>query len=137
MRPKIKGEYFDSAFLFNALMAWIISATLLLLIASVLLNELGCTEKSMGYVSSLISFIAALVAGITAGRKRKAGTLYTAMLTASVLVTALLTLGFMIEGVELVPSSVMSVISFSFTGCMVGTVFFSSTSSKKRYKPKV
>ena len=98
MHKYLKGEYYDSGFLLSALFAWVLSAVLLLLIASIVMNEIGCSEQSIGYVSSLISFVAALSAGIAAARKRKNGVLYTALLTASVLVTALLTLGFIING---------------------------------------
>ena len=138
MRPKLKGEYYDSAFLLSAVFVWLMSALLLLIISSIILNEAGCSEKSLGYVSSLISFLSALAAGIAAGRKRKAGTLYTALLTASVLVTALLTIGFLISGPSIEPSAVMSLISFSFTGCMVGVVFFSNPVQKrKKYRPQL
>ena len=136
MRPKINGEYYDSAFLLSACFVWMISATSMLLVASVLLSEFGCTEKSLGYVSSLITFLSAMLAGISAGRKRKLSTLYTSLLTASVLTTALLTIGFMINGRLLVPSSVMSLISFTFTGCMVGVVFFSVPINRKKHRMK-
>jgi len=135
---KIKGEYFDPRFLLSAAFAWLVSALILLLLSSILLNELGCTEKSLGYTSSAISFAAAMIAGMAAGRKRKAGAVYTALLTASAMVTALLTIGFMINGNEIEASAVMSVISFSFAGCLVGVVMFTgSGKNKKRYRPKL
>ena len=138
MRQKIKGDFFDPSFLLSAFFAWIISAMILLIISSIILNEMGCSEKSLGYVSSAISFITAVTAGISAGRKRKAGSVYTALLTATALVTTLLTIGFLVEGSAIEPSAVMSVISFSFTGCMLGAVFFAvPTQKKKRYRPQI
>ena len=138
MRPKIKGEYFDFAFLISAFFVWMMCALVLLLISSIILYEVGCTEKSLGYVSSTISFVSAAVSGAAAGRKRKNGALFTALLTASVLVVVLLTIGFLVNGSGISPSAVMSVISFSFTGCMVGVVFFSTPiHRKKRYRPQI
>lgn len=138
MRPKIKGEYFDFAFLISAFFAWMMCALALLLISSIILYEVGCTEKSLGYVSSGISFVSAAVCGASAGRKRRNGALFTALLTATVLVVALLTVGFLVNGAAISPSAVMSVISFSFTGCMLGAVFFSvPLHRKKRHRPQI
>ncbi len=139
MPQKIKGEYFDPRFLLSAAFTWLISALVLLLVSSIILNEAGCsTEKSLGYTSSVISFASALMAGIAAGKKRKVGAAYTALVTAAAMVTALLTIGFLINGTAIEASAVMSVISFSFAGCLVGAVLFTgSTSNKKRYKPKL
>ena len=138
MRPNIKGEYLDYTFLPGAIFAWFASAITLLLVSSVVLTELGCGEKILGYVSSAISFVSAAVAGVVAGGKRRTGLLYTALLTASALVVLLLTLGFLINSSAVEPSSVMSVISFSITGCMVGAVFFSTYGyKKKKYRPRI
>ena len=137
MRPYLKGEYYDSGFILSAVLAWILSAALLLLICSILLNELGCNEQSLGYVSSLISFLAAVAAGVAAARKRKSGLLYTALITASVIVTALLTLGFLINGPDIEPSAIMSIISFSYSGCLVGMFFYTPGRKRKHYKPRI
>ena len=138
MRPKIKGEYFDPTFLFRAFFAWFLSALLLLIIASIILKECEASERVMAYASSTISFIAALVAGVSAKKKGRAGSIYTSLLTASALVTALFTIGFLIDGSNIVPSSVMSVISFTFSGCLVGTVLVSLPDNKKKqYKPRI
>ena len=137
MHKYLKGEYYDSGFLLSAVFTWVLSAVLLLLIASIVMNEIGCNEQSIGYVSSLISFVAALSAGIAAARKRKNGVLYTALLTASVLVTALLTLGFIINGSDIEPSAILSIISFTFTGCLAGVVFYSPAKKRRQYKPRI
>ena len=122
MRTNLKGEYYDSSFLLAATFTWLISALVFLLIATILLNETGCGEQSFGYASSLITFLAAFAAGITAVKKRKTGLIYTALLTASVLVTVLLTLGFIIDGPALEPSAILSIISFTFSGCLSAAV---------------
>lgn len=138
MRPKIKGEYFDGSFILSALFAWFLSALLLLILSSIILNEAGCSEKALGYTSSVISFVSAFAAGIVTGRKRKTGALYASLLTASFLVVALLTVGFLVNGSSIEPSAVMSVISFSFAGCVAGGVMFPGGShKKKKYKPQL
>ena len=137
LRPKLKGDYQDFSFIPSSVFVWMLSALVLLIVSSVILNESGCSERSMGYVSSILSFSSAMAAGITAGRKRKAGALYTALLTASVLVVMLLTIGFMISSTMIEPSAVMSLVSFTFAGCLVGVVcFLPSNKRKKRYRPQ-
>ena len=138
LRQYLKKEYYDSSFLISAVVAWLITAFILLIICTVLLSELGCSEQSLGYTSSIISFLSALAAGITASKKRKSGTIYTALLTASVLIIALLTLGFMIDGSALQPSAIMSIISFTFSGCLVGIILvLVPIKKKKRYRPNI
>ena len=137
MRKYLKGEYYDSGFLLSAFAAWGLSAALLLLISSIILSELGCSEQSIGYASSLISFLSAFAAGIAASRKRKNGLLYTSLLTATVLVTALLTLGFIINGSKIEPSAILSIISFTFAGCVAGVVACVPVKQKKHYKPRI
>ena len=137
MHPKLKGEYQDFSFLPASIFAWFLSALLLLIVVSVFFNEMGCSERSLGYASSVLSFLCAMAAGIVAGRKRKAPALYTALLTASVLVIILLTIGFLISSTMIEPSAVMSLVSFSFSGCLVGVILFPADSRrKKRHKPQ-
>jgi len=138
LRPNLKGEYYDSSFLLAALFTWLISSLLLLLIATVVLSEIGCSEQSLGYASSLITFLSAFAAGVSAVKKRKTGLIYTALLTATVLVTALLTLGFIIDGPALEPSAILSIISFTFSGCLTAAVCDLLPFKKHRkHKPRI
>ena len=85
-----------------------------------------------------ISFVAAVGAGLAAAKKRRAKTVYTALLSAAVLTTALLTLGFLIAGEKLDPSAVLSLVSFSFAGCLVGAVLLGRPSkSDRKFYPRV
>ena len=137
MQKNIKGEYLDFSFLVSAFFIWLMSALVMLVISTIILNEFGCSEKSLGYTSSLLSFLTALCAGIAAGRKRKSGGLYTSLLTSTAIVIALLTIGFIIAGPDIEASAVMSLVSFTFAGCMAGIVFFSSPiQRRKRYRPQ-
>ncbi len=138
MHKKMKADYFDPVFLLSAFFYWFLCALILLIICSIILNESGASEKGIGYSSSVISFISAVAAGTAAGRKRNAGAFYTAILTAVALIIALLTLGFVINGSLIEPSSVMSVVSFTFSGCLVGVFFLSEIGrKKKKYRPKL
>lgn len=137
MRSIIKGDGYDPAFLLSSAFVWLISASILLIISAVILCEIGCTEQSLGYVSSFISFGSALAAGAAAARRRKKKNLYTALLTAAALVIALLTVGFLIDGIEIEASAIMSVVSFTFAGCVVGVISFSSGVKRKQYRPNI
>ena len=76
--------------------------------------------------------LAAVGAGIAAAKKRRTGAVYTALLSAAVLVTALLTVGFLIAGEKLDPSAVLSLVSFSFAGCLFGAVVLCHPAKKHR-----
>ena len=120
----------DMRFLFHGLLAWAVSALVLLPAAAFMISAAGINSGAAGYISSALSFMAALFAGRAAAAERQGGRLYSGLLCAAVLVTALLTLGFLIRGSEIEPSGILSVVSFSFAGCLVGAVFFSGR--KKR-----
>ena len=137
MLKSVKGDFFDSGFLLSAVVTWFLSAVLLLLLSSFVLHKLAVGERSLAYASSVISFLAAAFAGAAAARKRKGGSFYTALISAAVIVTALLTVGFIIEGSRLDPSGVLSVVSFTFAGCVVGAMLFGGRNRvKKKYYPK-
>ena len=134
----MKGEYPDSAFLLKAAAAWLICSLILLPTAALVLNACGATERALSMTSSAISFLAAVGAGLAAAKKRRAKTVYTALLSAAVLTTALLTLGFLIAGEKLDPSAVLSLVSFSFAGCLVGAVLLGRPPKRDRkFYPRV
>lgn len=137
MRPYLKGEYYDSVFLLSAMVSWLLCAVLLLTLSSVILNELGCNEQALGYVSSSISFISAACAGAAASRKRKRGIIYTSLLTATVIVISVLTLGFLIDGPAIEPSAIMSIISFTYTGCLLGVYISKPSKTKNHFKARI
>lgn len=125
-------------FLPKALLGWLVSAVILLLIAAGIVSKSKISSASIGYVSSALSFLTALTAGIVAGRTRRGGALYAGLLTAAALVICLLTAGFLAKGQDMEPSGILSVVSFTFAGCLFGSVFFSGrkkTGRKTRFKP--
>ncbi len=132
MFRSLKGELPDSSFLLRAAAAWLLCALILLPAAALVLNASGATERALSMTSSAISFLAAVGAGIAAAKKRRTGVVYTALLSAAVLVTALLTVGFLIAGEKLDPSAVLSLVSFSFAGCLFGAVVLCNPAKKNR-----
>ena len=137
MLSNIKTEAWEPRTVLCALAVWAVSALVLLCIACLILSKVSLGEAAMGYVSSALSFSSAAFAGAVLGRGRAGGVVYPAMLTAAVLVTVLLTVGFIIEGADLQSSGVLSVVSFTFTGCLFGAVAAGGKKSKshrKRYR---
>ena len=132
MFRSLKGELPDSSFLLRVAAAWLLCALILLPAAAFVLNASGATERALSMTSSAISFLAAVGAGIAAAKKRRTGAVYTALLSAAVLVTALLTVGFLIAGEKLDPSAVLSLVSFSFAGCLFGAVVLCNPAKKNR-----
>ena len=120
----------DGSFLLNAAAAWFLSAVLLLCIASVLANAAGLGEQGVAYLSSAVSFLCAAAAGTAAARKSTSNGLVTALMTGGFLVLLLLTVGFLIAGRNLDPSSILSLVSFSFAGALVGTLVMPKTAKK-------
>ena len=129
---------FDGRAAARAAAAWAMSATVLLIIASAIINASNCGEYIMGYVCSALSFLSAFSAGAAAVGKGRKGTLYAGALTGAVITTVLLTVGFIVKGSETEASAVLSVVSFTFAGSIAGAVIFGrgSASKRKRYAPR-
>lgn len=130
---------FDMRFLLRALLVWVLAAVVLLPAAAALVSRTEMGTEAIGYVSSAISFLTAVCAGAAAARGRKGGVLYAGLLTAAAVTILLLTIGFLIEGAAMEASGVLSVVTFTFAGCLVGSVFFIGRSARKktRFDPKL
>lgn len=110
----------DLRLLLRSILTWLVSALVLLILSAFILSRIGVGSAVLGYVSSGISFLAALAAGIVLGRDRRSGLLVRAMLAGLILVVLLLTAGFLVGERELSPSGILSVVSFTFAGAVVG-----------------
>lgn len=106
----------------RALFAYLLASFVLLVLASFLLSRSGAGSNILGYVSSAISFLAAFLSTRVLLRSQKALSLYTAALFGVLLVILLLTLGFLAGERSLDPSGVLSVISFTFAGVLLGAL---------------
>lgn len=135
MLSSLKPEATDARVILSALAAWAVSALALLCLASFILGKVNAGEGAMGYISSALSFLTAICAGAAVGKSRAGSVVYMALLTAAVLVTALLTIGFMVEGTAIDASGVLSVVSFTFAGCLAGAMLFTGK-KQKNYKQR-
>ena len=106
--------------LVRALCVYVLSAFLLLVLASFLLWRSDVGSHVLGYVSSGISFLASFLSTRLLLHAQKSRSLVTAMLFGVLLVILLLTLGFLAGERSLDPSGVLSVVSFTFAGVLLG-----------------
>ncbi|MBQ7693165.1 MAG: TIGR04086 family membrane protein [Oscillospiraceae bacterium] len=120
----------DGGFLLHAAAAWTVSACLLLCVGSVLANAVGMGELGISYLSSCLSFLCAAAAGAAASRKAGTAGLWTALMTGTFLVILLLTLGFLIQGRDMDPSSILSLVSFTYAGTLVGVLLMPKKAKK-------
>lgn len=111
----------DFSFLARAFAAWAVCAAALLLCGTVLYASDGAALSSLGYASSLISFLAAVGAGAAAASAGKERRLLRGLLSAACLSAVLMLTGFLIKG-KLDGSAVLSVLSFTLTGCVLGSM---------------
>ena len=107
--------------LLRAMGAWALAALVLLPLAALLLSRLPIGSAALGYWSSALSFLAAFFAGLTAGDRRREGSVPACLLAGLLLSIALLTLGILTGG-GLDPSGILSVVSFTFAGVLLGGV---------------
>ena len=133
--PETQKTGRDLTFLLRALCAWLICAAALLLCAAVLFASNAAPISRLGYGSSSISFFAALGAGATACAGRKEGRFLTGLLTSCVLIALLLLTGFLIRG-HLQSGAVLSMLSFTLTGCMLGALLPAKRKKRGRVRPK-
>ena len=118
--------------LLAGLLWWLAAAALLTLVGGLLLSKGVIAYSGLGYLSSAMSFAAALVAGIGIG-KRGAGLLRAGIFSLALAVLLLL-LGYMFSDGALSSSGVLNVVSFTISGCLLGVMLsgLGKTSSGKK-----
>lgn len=109
--------------LLTAVPVWLICALLLTTIASLINNRAGLSLRDLGISSSAISFLSAFAAGCACIRVRKSKRLITGLICAGVLIVILLTCGYIISSGLPEQGAVISVTSFTLSGCLFGAVF--------------
>ena len=115
----------------RGLVAWILTAAICLLISSCLVAKGIISYKGIGYLSSGISFLAALFAGNQIG-KGECRSLLNCITGAVCLVIILLTLGSIISRGSLSPSGILSAATFTITGFLTGSLLPIAGGNKKR-----
>ena len=125
----------DGRCLLRAAVGWVVCSLVLLTLTTFIANTAGMGEGSLGYISSAISFLAAAAAGFVSVHGKQTGRFGTAMITATALVILLLSTGFLIKGEDMDPSSIISLVSFTYAGVLLGTVIKpAKSSSKQRFR---
>jgi putative membrane protein (TIGR04086 family) len=112
----------DGGSLLRAAAAWMLSAPVFLALAALAANVTGAGERSIGYISSAVSFLSAAAAGYNAMRNQKSAGIAAALITATAIVIMLLSVGFLIKGEEMNASSMISLVSFTYAGILVGAI---------------
>ena len=112
--------------------AWFLSAAILLLLGALLASALSMGERELAWLSSAISFFAAAAAGHAVSGGRGRGRLGAALITALAITILLLTVGCFIQGKDMDPSAILSLVSFTFSGCLVGAFLLSHTKRKRK-----
>lgn len=132
------SQALDIRFLPDAILMWFISAIILLPLAALAAELTRCSEAGLAYISSSTIFLTSLAAGAKAIRTRKKSAVITAIISALSIIIITLTLGFVIAGDKLEPDGILSLVTFTFSGALVGSVFFagSNRKSKRSLSPK-
>jgi len=123
-------------FLVKAAKAWCLTALPLLFLSAFIVSVYSVGSDKLAYISSAISFIAAAFAGRCSAAKRKGGTLVSGLVSSCFIVVLLLSIGFAVDSQCISVSGVISVVSFTFSGCLFGSVILSELlkiKTKKRF----
>ena len=125
--------------LLRGLLAWAMTALFLLLLASATLAGTGTGSGILGYVSSAVSFLSALAAGLLGTDRKRGRLLLQGLAVALLLILVLLTAGFLASERQLNQSGVLSVVSFTVAGALLGSVISgqSGASGRKRSRGKL
>ena len=126
-----KTENWTAAAWAQSLFTWLLVAAILLLFSAWLLARGVIPYRSVGYLSSAISFLAALLAGRTLSRREDVSVL-ASFSGAVCLVILLLTTGYIVSRGELSPSGILSTASFTIAGFLAGALMPGKRRTKKR-----
>ena len=131
MAESKKKEMDYGGMLRSAVLAWLLSAALCLLLSALLLEKGLLPFRAVGYLSSALSFLTALMAGRTMA-KRGNGSFFAALSVSVCLVILLLTLGFLVSSGGLAPAGILSVSTFTIAGFLFGNLLL----RRKSPRPK-
>ena len=112
-------------------LAWLATVVVLLVLFIFVLSRTMASERMLAWLSSALSFLAACSAGRQAG-KIKLNPFLGGLLCAANLIGPLLLCGLLIDQKSLSSDSVLSLVSLSFSGALVGSVFLGKSVKKRR-----
>lgn len=121
----------DVRFVLNAVVVWCVLALLLVAAASLVATVSDISLNTIAYISSALSFISALVAGMRAMRERGKGAIITGAVVGVTITLLALTLGFIIDAAKIQADGILSVVTFTITGAIAGSVFCPQKKRKK------
>ena len=127
-----KLELPDARFLLTAVTTWLAASLLCVLLCALIVQLSDAAAGTVGYISSALSFGTAVAAGGRAAHVRGRGAVYTGLASGVVIITLALTLGFIIAGQEISADGVLSVVTFTLSGALVGSVFFAGRGKKEK-----
>ncbi len=106
----------------RAALIWLAGALGLLLLSSLLIASSGASSRALGYASSAIHFIAALLTAAALVREGKGRGPVLGLLTGGGLCLLLLLLGCLIDARGLSADAVLSLVSFTLAGALLGSL---------------
>ena len=127
------GNLLSLKTLMRALTVWLISAVLLLILSTALLNCFNAGSKILAYVSSAISLLASFTATMSAVKSMGKSRMMTAIICALSISILLLLIGFVVSDAGLSADGILSVVMFTFSGALLGG-FFAPLGTKKVHK---
>ena len=120
--------------LLTVVFAWLLTAFVLLLVFSLAISRLATSSRSMGYCASALSFLSACAAGAAAARERKLPPVLAGLLTGLVIALLLLGVGAALHHGHLPSDGLISLLSFTVSGALFGSVFLGPWQKKGRGK---
>lgn len=128
------AEAIDIRYLLSSLLFWMMCSAIMLPFAALGAHIFKCGETALAYISSSLSFVSALLAGAKAMHTRKRNAIGTAFVTGVCIIILALTLGFIVAGEKLDAAGILSVVTFTISGSLVGAVFFPGQKKQSRRK---
>lgn len=101
---------------------WLLCALLLSLLCSLFIAQSSGSSRQLGYAGSAVSFISAAAAAGYLVRQGKGRSLLAGLLVGLGLCVLLLLAGCLIDARHLSPDAVLSIVSFTFSGSLVGSL---------------
>ena len=113
----------EARFVLTALLTWLAAALICALAGAFAISAAEVSARTVGYISSALSFAAALAAGARAMRERRKNAAITGIISGVAITTLALTLGFITAGEKISADGVLSVVTFTLSGALSGSVF--------------
>lgn len=110
-------------FLPIGILAWFLSAAVLIPVGALLCYLLFHGSQALGYMSSVLCFVSAASAGAAAERCRGGGALYIGVIMGCIILSILILLGYIADSSNLDTGGIISITTFTLTGAVFGSVF--------------